>query len=79
MVSNFSALPGGSTLYIETSARAVEGDREGGLETTGHLGDVMKESMRIAFTFAKQFASQRFNTNFLEKSNIHLHVPEVNW
>lgn len=67
---------GGSTLYIETSARAIQGDREGGLETTGHLGDVMKESMRIAFTFAKHFASQHFNTNFLEKSNIHLHVPE---
>lgn len=67
---------GGSTLYIETTARTVEGEREGSLETTGHLGDVMKESTRIAFTYAKEFTSKRFNINVLEKSNIHLHVPE---
>ncbi|XP_068212240.1 lon protease homolog, mitochondrial-like isoform X2 [Palaemon carinicauda] len=68
---------GGSTLYIETSSRPVVGDREGGLETTGHLGDVMKESTKIAYTFAKQFLSGKFPENdTLQKSNIHLHVPE---
>ncbi|XP_066944858.1 lon protease homolog, mitochondrial-like isoform X2 [Macrobrachium rosenbergii] len=68
---------GGSTLYIETTGRAVEGDREGSFETTGHLGDVMKESTRIAYTYAKQFVAEKLpgNTSLL-KSHIHLHVPE---
>lgn len=68
---------GGSTLYIETSLRPVEGDREGSFETTGHLGDVMKESTRIAYTYAKHFVGDKFTDNqALTKSNIHLHVPE---
>ncbi|XP_064083719.1 lon protease homolog, mitochondrial-like [Macrobrachium nipponense] len=68
---------GGSTLYIETTGRAVEGDREGSFETTGHLGDVMKESTRIAFTYAKQFVAEKFpDSTSLLKSHIHLHVPE---
>ncbi|KAK7071168.1 Lon protease mitochondrial [Halocaridina rubra] len=68
---------GGSTLYIETTRRPVEGDKEGSFEVTGHLGDVMKESTRIAFTYAKQFASDIFTGNTtLNKSHIHLHVPE---
>ncbi|KAK3883232.1 hypothetical protein Pcinc_012433 [Petrolisthes cinctipes] len=68
---------GGSTLYIETVARGKKDEGEGSLETTGHLGDVMKESTRIAFTFAKQYVSKNFpGNNSLEKSYIHLHVPE---
>ncbi|KAG7164684.1 lon protease homolog, mitochondrial-like [Homarus americanus] len=68
---------GGSTLYIETMAHAVEGEKEGRLETTGHLGDVMKESTRIAYTFAKHFIAKKNPDNrVIDKSNIHLHVPE---
>lgn len=57
---------GGSTLYIETavskSRNKASGDdekhkgeeQEGGLlQSTGHLGDVMKESTLIAYTYAK--------------------------
>ena len=56
---------GGSTLYIETVAKkeGVAGGRvsegkegeggRGGLFATGQLGDVMKESTEIAYTFAK--------------------------
>ena len=55
---------GGSTLYIETAISrsrrketAVSGDKqeeEGGvLLSTGQLGDVMKESTQIAYTYAK--------------------------
>jgi Lon-like ATP-dependent protease len=49
----------------------------GTLESTGHLGDVMKESTRIAYTFAKTFI-QQFEppNNILTTSHIHLHVPE---
>ena len=51
---------GGSTLYIETaltrSLKKGEGEGEkvgGGLVSTGQLGEVMKESTEIAYTFAK--------------------------
>lgn len=44
---------GGSTLYIETSVEP--GKSEGALKTTGQMGDVMKESTSIAYTYAKQF------------------------
>ena len=48
---------GGSTLFIETALSrpllTVEGKEEGGMITTGQLGDVMKESTQIAYTFAK--------------------------
>ncbi|KAK6105904.1 endopeptidase La [Brugia pahangi] len=49
----------------------------GSLETTGHLGDVMKESMRIAYTVAKNILRNHFpNNDFLDKAHIHVHVPE---
>jgi Lon-like ATP-dependent protease len=48
---------GGSTLYIETSLCDVLGKDEdskgSSLSVTGQLGDVMKESTQIAYTFAK--------------------------
>ena len=48
---------GGSTLFIETALSrpllTVEGKEEGGMVATGQLGDVMKESTQIAYTFAK--------------------------
>lgn len=45
---------------------------------TGQLGDVMKESARIAYTFARAFLMQQDPSNdYLVTSHIHLHVPEV--
>lgn len=58
---------GGSTLYIETAVSRprrketaaaedkTKGEEEEGgvLLSTGHLGDVMKESTQIAYTYAK--------------------------
>uniref|UniRef100_A0A667WSQ5 Lon protease homolog, mitochondrial n=1 Tax=Myripristis murdjan TaxID=586833 RepID=A0A667WSQ5_9TELE len=73
---------GGSTLFIETSLRrprgkAVDKEGEGSLEVTGQLGDVMKESAKIALTFAKAFLmKQEPENNFLVNSHLHLHVPE---
>jgi Lon-like ATP-dependent protease len=75
---------GGSTLFIETSIRkplpssaSDKSPKEGSLEVTGHLGDVMKESTRIAYTFAKAFLQDIDpSNNFLIGSQIHLHVPE---
>ncbi|KAH6939863.1 hypothetical protein HPB50_021909 [Hyalomma asiaticum] len=73
---------GGSTLYIETAVpRPLEssGDKklDGSLQLTGHLGDVMKESANIAYSFAKAFLLRQDPKNdFLQKAHIHLHVPE---
>ncbi|XP_047739290.1 lon protease homolog, mitochondrial-like, partial [Hyalella azteca] len=79
---------GGSTLYIETSMRPMTSPAttptekegaplQGSLETTGHLGDVMKESVRIAYTFAKNFlAAQEPDNKALIQNHLHLHVPE---
>lgn len=46
---------GGSTLYIETSLAKPLDDKNssGSIKVTGQLGDVMKESAEIAYTFAK--------------------------
>ncbi|XP_041861889.1 lon protease homolog, mitochondrial [Melanotaenia boesemani] len=72
---------GGSTLFIETSLRrpsgGAEAKGEGSLEVTGQLGDVMKESAKIASTFARAFLMKHEpENNFLVNSHLHLHVPE---
>lgn len=76
---------GGSTLYIETAKRRLlqsvekkdQPPADGSLEVTGNLGDVMKESARIAVTVARNFSKEIDQCNtFLETSHIHLHVPE---
>ncbi|XP_012261810.2 lon protease homolog, mitochondrial isoform X2 [Athalia rosae] len=70
---------GGSTLFIETTVRKPVLDKklEGTFEITGHLGDVMKESTRIAMTVARNFISKEDQTNtFLYDAHLHLHVPE---
>ncbi|XP_045687105.1 lon protease homolog, mitochondrial [Phyllostomus hastatus] len=72
---------GGSTLFVETSPRRPredsKADKDGSLEVTGQLGEVMKESARIAYTFARAFLMQQDPTNeYLVTSHIHLHVPE---
>jgi len=80
MLFFFSSL-GGSTLFVETSLRRPKDkeNKDGSLEVTGQLGDVMKESARIAYTFARAFLMQKDPSNdFLMSSHIHLHVPEVN-
>lgn len=73
-------LPGGSTLFIETAVRRPKDkeNKDGSLEVTGQLGDVMKESAKIAYTFARAFLVQKEPANdFLVTSHLHLHVPEV--
>ncbi|KAK4880984.1 hypothetical protein RN001_004303 [Aquatica leii] len=70
---------GGSTLYIETTIRrkVQEKDIDGTMELTGHLGEVMKESARIALTVARNYLRKMDDTNkFLDVSHLHLHVPE---
>ena len=72
---------GGSTLYIETVQQKVrdagKDNGSGRIEYTGNLGDVMKESVRIAYTVAKVFLDRADEDNkFLLDHSVHLHVPE---
>lgn len=64
---------GGELLTIEASA--VEG--KGKTIKTGSLGDVMQESIQAAFTVVRSRASSLgLPTNFHEKYDLHIHVPE---
>jgi Lon-like ATP-dependent protease len=67
---------GGSVLFIEILRSKYSGEEtESKIQTTGNLKQVMTESIQIAYTFSKKFASERKN-DFLDKHSIHIHVPE---
>ncbi len=64
---------GGDLLTIECAT--VPG--KGKLVYTGSLGDVMKESIQAAMTVVKSRAEGlRINSDFNEKRDVHIHVPE---
>ena len=64
---------GGDLLTIECAA--VPG--KGKLTYTGSLGDVMQESIQAAMTVVRNRADElRINSDFYEKRDIHVHVPE---
>ena len=49
---------------------------EGSLKMTGSLGEVMKESVEISYTYAKNFMHKNIPRNhFLETKNLHIHFP----
>src|SRR5690554_3430311 len=65
---------GGATLPIE--AASVHRQTRG-FKLTGKLGDVMKESAEIAYSFTTAHAKQLGgDAEFFDKHFIHLHVPE---
>ncbi|MBG9788932.1 MULTISPECIES: endopeptidase La [Brevibacillus] len=64
---------GGDTLNVEVSVYPGKGT----LTLTGQLGDVMKESAQAALSYIRSRASQwDITQDFLEKNDIHIHVPE---
>jgi ATP-dependent Lon protease len=65
---------GGDVLFVE--AGAMPGKGSGGLTLTGQLGDVMKESARIALTYVRAHADELgiADTAF-EDREFHVHVP----
>ncbi|MBB6042991.1 endopeptidase La [Borreliella yangtzensis] len=65
---------GGSTLMIETVKTE---SKVGGIKLTGSLGDVMKESANIAYTYVNSIKEDlSISKSFFEKNIIHLHIPE---
>ncbi len=64
---------GGEILFIEVSIMPGKGK----LTLTGQLGDVMKESAKAAFTWARShFDVLGLKPDFAEKIDVHIHVPE---
>lgn len=80
---------GGSALYVEAVA-VPRGEKKegGGVQITGNMGDVMKESVRIAQTVATKWLASHWSSSswaehrnekpeeFFEKNRVHVHVPE---
>ncbi|KAI0971358.1 lon protease [Xylaria arbuscula] len=69
---------GGSAMYIESILQSsLRPSSRPGLDITGNLKTVMKESSTIAYSFAKSFMANEYADNhFFDKAKIHLHVPE---
>ncbi|CCF57271.1 hypothetical protein KAFR_0C02780 [Kazachstania africana CBS 2517] len=69
---------GGCSLYVESVLeQPLSNCEHPTLERTGQLGDVMKESSRLAYSFAKMYLAKHYPENrFFEKASIHLHCPE---
>ena len=62
---------GGDVLYIEAGAN----DGEPGLQLTGQLGDVMKESAQIALSYVRSHAAELGVDPSTLDRRIHVHVP----
>ncbi|HUX65874.1 MAG TPA: endopeptidase La [Terriglobales bacterium] len=63
---------GGDVLFIE--ANQMSGGK--GFTMTGHLGQVMQESMQTALTWVRSHAAQlHIPEDFFKEHDIHMHVP----
>ena len=87
---------GGTTLFIECVAEPIKKPKRkstsldddeddditstGKFKQTGNMGDVMKESSHIAYSYARAYLRSTANkpaaVDFLNSSAVHLHVPE---
>jgi ATP-dependent Lon protease len=64
---------GGTIIPVET----IRYDGSGELLITGNLGDVMKESARIALSYLRSAGDRyAFAVKDIAKSDFHIHVPE---
>jgi ATP-dependent Lon protease len=64
---------GGTIMPVETIRYAGSGE----LLITGNLGDVMKESARIALSYLRSTCDKyKFSAKDICKSDFHIHVPE---
>jgi ATP-dependent Lon protease len=64
---------GGDVLFVEATRMKHSG---GGLVLTGQLGDVMKESARIALSYVRGHAAELgIDEDAFEDTEFHVHVP----
>ncbi len=64
---------GGDVLFIEVALSPGKGQ----IRLTGKLGEVMKESAQAALTYVSSHHKELgINIDLINKSNVHIHVPE---
>ena len=67
---------GGEVLFIEATAMRREGPGGSDLVLTGQLGDVMKESARIALSYVRGHSDQLgIEEHAFQDREFHMHVP----
>jgi len=65
---------GGATLGVEAT---LVHSKHRGFKLTGQLGDVMKESAEIAYSYiSSHLKPYKGNPSFFDEAFVHLHVPE---
>ncbi len=62
---------GGDIMFVEAAPMRGKGD----LILTGQLGDVMKESARAAWTYARSHADALMIDDRVFEKDVHIHVP----
>jgi ATP-dependent Lon protease len=62
---------GGDIMFVEASPMPGKGE----LVLTGQLGDVMKESARAAWSYAKAHAEELYISKKAFEQDVHIHVP----
>lgn len=74
VVTGLAVTPaGGEILFVETSLSRGKGN----LTITGNIGEVMKESAKIALEYIRAHADYLdIDPGVFEKTNVHIHVPE---
>lgn len=64
---------GGDTLQIEVNSMPGEGE----IDLTGQMGDVMKESARIAMSYVRSVGDKyHIEGELFRKTDFHIHIPE---
>ncbi len=67
---------GGDVLFIEATSMAGRSGHNAGLQVTGQLGDVMKESANIALSYLRSHAEAiGIGEEAFEGKEFHVHVP----
>jgi ATP-dependent Lon protease len=67
---------GGDVLFVEATAMKSGGSSGNSLVLTGQLGDVMKESARIALSYVRGHAEELgIDESAFENQEFHVHVP----
>ncbi|TMK98416.1 MAG: endopeptidase La [Actinobacteria bacterium] len=67
---------GGDVLFVEATGMKTGGASGNGLVLTGQLGDVMKESARIALSYVRAHAEELgIDEHAFENREFHVHVP----
>jgi ATP-dependent Lon protease len=67
---------GGDVLFVEATSMKTGGSGGSGLVLTGQLGDVMKESARIALSYVRGHAEELgIDESAFENREFHVHVP----